>query len=148
VKLAQVKMKTYYDQAHSVPANFAEATQAYLRLSKKHEKGYHLANQTKLSFTKAGLFKIIRPHGKLAYELELPSWLHSIHPVISVEYLEPAPPDLYGRQLPNPGPIHIDGEARYIIDKLVDVEVRKVPSYRKQPWYKIRWLGYDVSHDE
>jgi hypothetical protein len=82
VKVAQAKMKIYYDQAHSLPANFADTDQTYLRLSKKNDKGYHLANQTKLLFTKARPFKIVRPHGNLAYELKFPYWLRGIHPVI------------------------------------------------------------------
>lgn len=42
-----------------------------------------------------------------------------MHPVISVEHLEPAPSDPYNRRKPDPGPIHIDGEERYIIDKIL-----------------------------
>jgi hypothetical protein len=61
---------------------------------------------TELAFTTAN-------HSAADGKLELPELL-SIHPVISVEHLEPAPPDPYDRSKPEPGPIHVDGEERYI----------------------------------
>lgn len=116
VKRAQARMKIYYDDHHFMP-RFDEY--AYLRLSKKNERGYHLGNQTKLSFNKIGPFRILRSHGDLAHEIDLPDWLKGMHPVISVEHLESAPSDPYNRRKPDPGPIHIDGEERYIIDKIL-----------------------------
>jgi hypothetical protein len=142
VKLAQARMKIYYDEQHSVP-HFDDY--AYLRLSKKNEKGYHLENQTKLSFNKIGPFRILRAFGNLAYEIELPDWLKGMHPVISVEHLEPAPPDPYHRHRPDPGPIHVDGEERYIIDKILSHETRRVPGQRRGIWYQVKWLGYEAT---
>ncbi|PSS06701.1 hypothetical protein M430DRAFT_23396 [Amorphotheca resinae ATCC 22711] len=69
VKLAQARMKLYYDKDHS-PLKFGD--RAYLRLSKKSERGYHLQNQTKLSFIEAGLFDIVFAYRPLALELRLP----------------------------------------------------------------------------
>ena len=129
-------MKIQYDKVYAIPTDFKE--QAYIRLSKKNDKGYHLANKTKLSFIKAGPLKIICLYRKLAYELELPHWLPGINPVISVKHLEPAPSDPYLRQLPRPSPIHVNTEAQYIINKIEDVKTCKEPSYPKQPWYCIR----------
>jgi hypothetical protein len=125
-------MKIYYDEQHSV-LHFDDY--AYLRLSKKNEKGYRLENQTKLSFNKIGPFRVLRPYGNLAYEIELPDWLKGMHPVISVEHLEPAPPDPYHRRRPDPGPVHVDGEERYIIDKILSHETRRVPGqpYTEDP---------------
>lgn len=60
VKLAQARMKIYYDDHHFMP-RFDEY--AYLRLSKKNERGYHLGNQTKLSFNKIGPLRILRSYG-------------------------------------------------------------------------------------
>jgi hypothetical protein len=86
IALAQARMKQYYDIGRHVPV-FKD--KAYLRLSKKSESGYHLQNQTKLSFNKISPFNIVKPIGKLAYEIQLPDWLSGIHPVISIEHLEP-----------------------------------------------------------
>lgn len=100
------------------------AKKAFLRLSKKSEKGYHLQNHTKLSFEKIGPFLIVRSHGPWAFEIKLPPWLKGMHPVISVEHLEPAPPDPYDRPKLEPGPIHVHGEERYIIEEIVGREMR------------------------
>jgi hypothetical protein len=62
-------MKPYYDKDH-LPPKFGD--RAYLRLSKKSERGYHLQNQTKLSFIEAGLFDIVFAYRPLALELRLP----------------------------------------------------------------------------
>jgi hypothetical protein len=142
VKLAQARMKLYYDKDH-LPPKFGD--RAYLRLSKKSERGYHLQNQTKLSFTRAGPFDIVRAHRPLAFELRQPDWLR-IHPVISVEHLEPAPVDPFNRPQPEPGPIHVDGEERYIIEDILDCETRRAPGRKgRQTWYKVKWLGYDAT---
>jgi hypothetical protein len=141
VALAQTRMKMYYDARHIRPKF---GSHAYLRIAKSHEKGYHLQNHTKLSPNKIGPLKIVQPHGPLAYEIELPSWLKGVHPVISVEYLEPAPLDPYKRTLPKPGPITVQGEERYIIDKIIGKESRTGPGHRgRKPYYHVQWLDYD-----
>jgi hypothetical protein len=117
-------MKLHYNNKYT-PLRFS--TYIYLRLTKKADQGYHLANHTKLFFTRVGLFKIIRPYNKLAYELDLPHWLTGIHLVISVEHLDPADPDLYYHKVLPPGPIHVDGEERYIINDIIGSELCKVP---------------------
>jgi hypothetical protein len=45
--------------------------EAYLRVTKSSEKGYHLDNFLKLFFIKKGPFKILKKYRDLAYELEL-----------------------------------------------------------------------------
>jgi hypothetical protein len=134
-------MKIHYN-ANYTPPKFEKFV--YLRLSKKHKKGYHLQNQTKLSFNKIGPFRILeRYKGDLSFKLELPEWLTGIHPVISVEFLEPAPPDPYQRPRPEPGHVTIKGEEHYIIEKVIEREMRKVPGIRKRvAFYKIKWLDY------
>jgi hypothetical protein len=99
-----------------------------------------LQNQTKLSFNKIGPFKILEQYnGDLTFKLELPSWLTGIHPVISVKFLEPASEDSYERPRPETGSIIVEGEERYIIDKILDKEMRKVPGVRTNGWVmKIR----------
>jgi hypothetical protein len=141
VAIAQARMKIYYDSNHT-PPRFDDLV--YLRISKNHEKGYHLQNQTKLSFNKIGPLRILeRYKGDLLFKIELPEWLTGIHPVISVEFLEPAPPDPYKRPRPEPGHITIEGEERYIIEKILDKEMRKVPGVKKRvAFYKIKWLDY------
>ena len=102
-----------------------------------------MQNQTKLSYNKEGPFPIIRRHGKLAYEIKLPDYLKKIHPIISIEHLEPAPQDPYNRDETEPGPIMVDGEARYIIEKILARGMRVPQGTNKQePHYLIKWLDH------
>ncbi len=130
-------MKIYYDQNHT-PPRFKVGQKAFIHLSKKSDKGYHLQNQTKLSFTKVGPLPILRSHGPLAFELKIPPTLKGIHPVISAEYLEPALSDPYKRAEPEPGPIHIHGEERYIIKNIIGKEMRKGSSRKRELWYHVK----------
>jgi hypothetical protein len=86
---------------------------AYLKLAKGTDRGYRLQGQTKLSFKKIDPFRILSST-RNGLEIELPDWLHGIYPVISVEHLEPAHDDPYERSEPQPGPIEVNGEERYI----------------------------------
>lgn len=47
---------------------------------------------TKLSFKKMGPYTITECVNRLSFRLELPKWL-KIHPVVSIDHLEPAPHD-------------------------------------------------------
>lgn len=132
-------MKIYYDQKHT-PPRFKVGQKAFIRLSKKSDEGYYLQNQTKLSLEKIGPFLITERSGPLAFRLELPDCLKGIHLVISVEHLEPAPDSgPYERAEPKPGPIHVEGQERYIIEKISGREMRKVPGQRKrQQSYQVK----------
>jgi hypothetical protein len=132
-------MKQYYDAGRHTPTF---TNKAYLRLSKKSEAGYHLQNQAKLSFDKVGPFEIIRPVGILAYEIQLPDWLSGIHSIISIDHLEAYHQDPYERPAPDPGPIQVHGEDRFIVEKILDKELRKVKGMRtRQPFYLVKWHG-------
>jgi hypothetical protein len=72
---------------------------AFLKLAKLGDNGYHLNSQNKISARKIGPYPILEVN-LLSCKLDLPEWLggpNSIHPVISVEHLEPAQPDPYHR---------------------------------------------------
>jgi hypothetical protein len=112
-----------------------------LKLAKGIEQGYKVLNNfTKLSFTKEGPFKIRRKVSSLAYELELPEWL-KIHPIISIDYLQPKTLNLYKRAKPELGPIHVDSQARYIIEKICKKEIRRKDGLL-HPYYLIKYMGY------
>ena len=72
-----------------------------------------------------------------------------IHPVVSIIHLEPALDDPYKRAAPKPPPITIDGEDRYIIDRILQKQLRKVAGKKdKIVHYKIRWQGYSAKDDQ
>lgn len=66
--------------------------------------------------------------------------VYCIHPVISVELLEPAPPpdnDQYNRSQPALGLLTINVVEKFVIDKIVKVEARN-----GQCRSIVKWLGY------
>ena len=56
-----------------------------------------------------------------------------IHPIISVIHLKPAPPDPYNQTILPLKPVVIDGEERYVIDKITGYEW-----WEKTTFYQIR----------
>ena len=93
----------------------------------------------KLSDRNFGPFKIVKQHGPVNYELQLPeSW--KIHPVFHSGLLIPYKEGDYpGRQKINrPDPEVIDGEEEYEVEYIVDYNPQK-----KQ--YLVHWKGYPVT---
>jgi hypothetical protein len=144
LKVAQAKMAQYFDKKH-IPIKVHD--KVWLKLASGIKQGYRLPNSTKLDVVKSGPYTVKRKVGKLAYELDLPSHM-KIHPVISVVHLEPAVNDPYERTAPQVQPIEVNGEQRWVIDRLVKRERRKKPGTRHLQWYyKVRWAGFDHTHD-
>ena len=61
-----------------------------------------------------------------------------MHPIISVIYLEPAPPDPYNQTILLLKPVVIDREEQYVIDKITSYKWQG-----KAIFYWIRWKGYE-----
>ena len=61
-----------------------------------------------------------------------------MHLIISVIYLEPAPPNPYNQTIPPPKPVVIDGEEQYVIDKITSCKW-----WGKTIFYWIKWKGYE-----
>ena len=135
IKLAEARMSMYYDKKHQ-PVELSGS--AYIRLATGTKKGYQLPNSLSLSVIKTGPFPIKQKIGNLAYELQLPKQMSHMHPIISVIHLEPAPPDPYNWTILLPKPVVIDGEERYVINKITSYEQQG-----KTTFYQIRWKGYE-----
>ena len=141
--LAQAKMKIYYDSRHNDPPTFTEKDMVYVKLGKPGHPGYHLNNQTKLSFRKAGPFPIEKVLPNKNYRIKLPNWLKWERDM-SVDNLIPARPDKYGRPLPTPGGIIRDGIEKFIIEEIEDHARMKRPGdSTAKMYYKVKWLNYD-----
>ena len=95
---------------------------------------------------KIGPFPIKRKVGKVAFELDLPEYL-KIHPVISCVHLEPALPEHLGSQT-SPPPLTVEGEERYLLDRIIRKEQRRRPGDgTRQTYYRVRWQGYGPGED-
>lgn len=126
----------------------------FLRLHKGYKlrsKGENKINK-KLGIQRIGPFRIKRRMERNAYELETgdevgqfpPDW--RIHPVVSVQQLEPAPdpmkPDEFWRARPqNPDPIETSGE--HEIERIHKRRINK----RGQPEYEVVWKGFGPEHN-
>lgn len=138
----------YYD-GNRTPPQFGD--HAYLRLAPHSQPGYHTQDQTKLLGNRLGPLQIVRAVGKLAYEIELPPWLTSVHLVISVEHLELVllDPFLYKPVL-TPGPLRVDyknGEAveKFIIERIIAKRRRKTAGARDRIIkYQVKWFNYNA----
>ncbi|KAJ5521257.1 hypothetical protein N7527_005372 [Penicillium freii] len=93
----------------------------------------------------AGLSTVVERVGRLAYRLDQPP-TRRVHPVISVQHLEPPTPDPFDRELPNSQPTfddHFPEETdRHDVAVVLDIRVRRLGRYgisRKE--YLIQWQG-------
>ena len=142
IEFAATQSKKYYDGRHQ-PMFFDKGDYVHLKL----HRGYKLPGleHRKTSQQYVGPFKVIERIGRLAYRLQLPSsW--SIHPVISVAHLEPAPDpklDPFHRERPNhPPALEVDGkEDHYKIEKILNRRVRR-RGLGQSIEYLIQWKGY------
>jgi len=116
MELMQVKMAISFDANHQPPQLEGRA---YIRLVRRGKRGYSVPQSSKLSPIVLGPFPIKRRVGELAYELDLPPHL-KIHPVISVIHLEQAYDDEYGRTIPPPPPLIIDGQEEHEIERIME----------------------------
>ena len=134
-----------YDEKRK-PVKIEVEDEVYIKLAKGTNNSYKLVdNQNKLAFTKLGPYKVVKVVSPLSFEIALPDWLR-IHPVISIEHLEPKPIDPYKRKNPEPGPIHIDGQEKYIVEKILAKEIRrKIRERKREPYYLVKCIGYKTN---
>lgn len=133
IKLAQAKMALRFDEKHRPPDLTGSV---YLKLAKPGHPGYHVPQASSLSSKKVGPFRIVQKVSSLAYKLELPETMR-IHDVVSIVHLEQATPDPYGRVIPPPPPLVMEGEDLYVVEKIIRRETRG-----RETGYVIKWKGY------
>ncbi|KAI0996230.1 hypothetical protein K3495_g11949, partial [Podosphaera aphanis] len=142
IKFAATYMKQQFDGRHK-PMFFKVGDFVLLRL----HRGFNvpgIAGNTKLAQQYAGPFKVLEKIGKLAYRLDLPPSLGSIHPVISVAHLEPAPN-------PADDPYNRSFAQGITLDAIPERIVRRREQNRrnggKMIQYLIRYRGRPVEYD-
>lgn len=128
-------MVARYDLKNRIPDI---ASSAYLKLAKTGDAGYHIPKSSSLSTKKVGPYKILQQVSPLAYRLELPPSMSSIHPVISVIHLEQGKADLFGRTIPPPALVVIQGREEYVVAKILRRELRG-----RKHGDQVKWKGYN-----
>lgn len=137
-------MAKYFDSKHTP---LREMDKVWLKLAKGTQFGYRLPSMSALDVIKTGPFDVKRRISKVAFKLDLPNHM-KIHPIISCVHLEPATKDPFNRESPPPAPIIVEGEERYIIDRILRKEQRRQRGDKsRRIYYRIRWQGYGPEDD-
>jgi hypothetical protein len=136
IKLAQERMKYYYDQHRTDSEPLEEGSKVWLDAKNITTT----APSVKLADKKLGPFKIRKRLSPLTYELDLPKSI-PIHPVFHISLLEPyKTTNIPNRIQPPPPPITIEGDEEYIVERILDGRL-----WRNQKQYLTKWDGYPDS---
>ncbi len=144
---AATDAKRRYDKEHR-QIEFNIGDKVHLRL----HYGYHLPGRAsrKYSQRRSGSWIVKRRICRLAYELNFTNT--SVHPVISVAHLTPAPSgdDPFDRRLPPPGPVEAEQEHDSGLEDGDRYETEIILDHRphgKTIQYLIKWKGYGHEHN-
>lgn len=144
LQAAQERMKKNADKKRGADPDFKVGSEVLL--STKNIKLKHPGSR-KLLPRWIGPFKVIKVVSSVAYKLELPDTMASVHPVFHSSVLRP-----YVRsgayQPPPPPELMEDGGLEFEAEALLDFRERQVGSSRKKvPEYLVKWLGYSHEHN-
>jgi len=96
----------------------------------------------KLDFKHLGPFRVLDAVGAQAYRLDLTGTLKGIHNVFHVSLLEPAK-SREGAEMPQPGPLEVDGDEQWEVEKVLDAKTEQ--GTRR---YFVKWVGWSDTHNE
>ena len=140
---AQARQKRYYDKGHR-EASFIPGVQVLLSSKHIHMRTPQGRKSTPKLLPKwLGPFTVEKTVGAVSYKLNLPTTM-KIHPVFHVSLLKPYLSD--GRVQP-PGPVLIDGEAYFTIERILDHRIHKRRRHATQLEYLVKWLDYGAEHN-
>lgn len=151
IAFANINAKYHYDRHHQ-PMFLKVGDYAYLRLHKGYNIPANLGITKKLAQQYVGPFKVLERVGRLAYLLEVPEdW--QMHPVFTIQQLEPAPleTDPFDRPRPDhPPSVFVEGDTElfksYEIDRILNKRtVRKGRGIATE--YLLKWKGYGPEYD-
>lgn len=149
IQFAQAQMKYNYDKHHK-PIDIPIGSFVNIKFSRSMEKGYRPknVNAPKLGPQRGGRYQVLEKVGKLAYRLDLRDTLPGVHPVFSVEHLEPcAPHDNYDRKPIDVSPVLVNDEEEWEIDEVLAKDIRG-SGRNRGIHYLVRWKGFNASEDQ
>jgi hypothetical protein len=139
---AQQRQKRYYDQGHR-EVSFKIGEEVLLNSKNIHMRTQKGRRSTPKLLPKwIGPFKVVQLVGAVSYKLELPPTM-KVHPVFHVSLLKPYLSD--GRMQP-PGPVLIEGEAYFMIERILDHRVSK-RGRNAHMHYLVKWQDYGPEHN-
>jgi hypothetical protein len=104
------------------------------------DTGYHLPNTIshKLSPQRVGPFTVVKPVGKLAFELDIPpTW--KIHRVISIAHLEPYKADPFDRSIPALPDTIADDDGEHQEWEVEEIVNHRFNRRRKREEWFVKW---------
>src|SRR5438128_6359083 len=139
LEISHERMKNQYDRHVRQAPQYELGQKVWLDV-----KNIQLRRKSmKLAPKWLGPYEIIQKISPLNYKLRLPREMSRIHPVFHVNELRTHKESrIEGRKQPEPGPVEIEGQPEYEVDRILDSRI-----FRNQLQYRIRWKGYDESHD-
>lgn len=138
LEAARQRMKAYADQhRRAVDVQVGDK----VLLDTRHIRLKHPGSR-KLMPKWIGPFTISAQVGKVAFRLELPSYL-SIHPVFHASLLKPY--WAHGKVQPPP-PVELEDELEYEVETVLDHRVRRV-GRKRVTQYLCKWTGYGHEHN-
>ena len=140
IQAAQSKQKLYADQKRK-PITFKVGQ--YILLSTKN---LNVSNMGTRKFLPRfiGPFPITEIINEVAYRVKLPDHLR-IHDVFHVSLLRPHKPD--SRSQPPPPTVLVEGQTEYVVEKILQHDIRKAGRGRTKTFYLIKWQGYGPEYN-
>ena len=140
--IAQEQYKLHADKNRLPAPNFKVGDLVWLST-----KNIHTTRPSKkLDSRRIGPFPIISKVSPLAFRLELPANLSSIHPVHHVSSLEPYVENtIPGRSQSPPPPVVVDGELEHEVEAILDSKFDR--RFRDPLRYLVQWTGYHGDAD-
>jgi hypothetical protein len=136
---AAAEMKKYADRHRLDPEPFEVGSRVFL--SSENIKTIRPSN--KLDFKHFGPYTILQRIGQLCYQLDLPKDM-KIHNVFHVNLLTRERMNTFeGRHIDPPPAIITDMEAHYEVEEIHAMKVN-----RGRIFYLVKWLGYDIQHNQ
>ena len=90
-----------------------------------------------------GPFEVLEKISSHAYRLRLPNSMKVLHPVFSINLLEPFQENtIPNRRQPPPPPVEVEGEEEYEVSAVLDSQ-----KIRNKIEYLVEWIGYEESPD-
>jgi hypothetical protein len=134
---AAMTTKYYYDRKH-IAKFFNIGDRVYLRLHKGYLVPQAAVLGRKLGQQFTGPFRITERVGRSAYRLAVPQhW--KIHNVVSIDHLEPAQMDPFGRQLPPIQPVRVKDHP---------IETILAERFKNGKQYLVRYQDLDDTYDQ
>ena len=133
IDFMNLRASVYYNKRHEDGPTLKRGEKVYLlRRNIKTKRP-----SQKLDHQKIGPFIIEEKTGSVNYRLRLPESMKRLHPVFHISLLEPAPQNAQTAEN-----IEIEDDDEYEVEKIL-----KQKRVNGQPFYLVKWKGYDTSEN-